>query len=118
MRTVLAVVPYVNGLRHACERLDLFQKQLERRRRCQAQHSIRVQEGQPNLRFRDFRTFRSRKSLRVLSRIYKQVKRLSVSNRQVAVLPGAVRNNEVEQTALFSRFLLIEQLPGVFREFE
>lgn len=47
MRTVLAVVPYLHGLRDTRQGLDLIQERLERWRRCQAQRSIRVQEGTP-----------------------------------------------------------------------
>jgi hypothetical protein len=43
---------------------------------------------------------------------------LAVRRLQLAILPGAVRNHEIEQPTLFARFLLSEQDVRAFREFE
>ena len=39
-------------------------------------------------------------------------------NRKFPALPGAVRNREIEQAALFARFLPIEQAASGLRQFQ
>jgi len=72
--------------------------------------SISIQEGQPNLTFRRVGCLARYDAGFCAHGFRKYVKRLAEGGDHFAILPGAVRQDEIQQAAFFARFLLREGL--------
>ena len=74
--------------------------------------------AEPNLRTVDRDVFREENGSVVRDGSGNDVEGLAERDRQLAILPRAVREHEIQQEALLVRRLLLEQLCRLPREFE
>jgi hypothetical protein len=79
---------------------------------------VRIRPGEPNLTFGKIMLSIERCLRRGGGGFCQRIKRLAQDRTQLSALPRAVRNQKIEQTPLFSRFLVFEQSLRIPRQFE